>query len=376
MSEFFNKEAALFEELYFYVRGCIGSSLVVGGLSLRLAHKKERGLRAFGAMYLSIGALFTMSALDPILELPVDLDNLLYQSLMCYQGIVLIDIALYLFGNEQKAGGRSILKRAGLGYAALLVLLPLLDYALGLESNRSNVEDSLLRAPLHAAAIQAAYAWPIAATIAALRIARWKLADITGKTHEEKRLLSALGLVILDIAAILIGLALSQRFLYRLGHLLLELLLLGGYLYVVHNPRALMRLRSEIGQEHARRISLGEDEAALIEKRLASIADKAQAVFDEGFDLRKLAALIGIPPYRLSAYFSSRRRLSFPAWKNKLRIEYVRARMAQRPDLTILEISVEAGYRSKTTFNEQFARIVGMSPSDYRRSLSRDPQAH
>jgi AraC-like DNA-binding protein len=45
--------------------------------------------------------------------------------------------------------------------------------------------------------------------------------------------------------------------------------------------------------------------------------------------------------------------------------------MAERPDLTILEISLEAGYRSKASFNEQFGKIVGMSPSEYRRSLNR-----
>ena len=51
-------------------------------------------------------------------------------------------------------------------------------------------------------------------------------------------------------------------------------------------------------------------------------------------------------------------------------MDYVLVRMAERPDLTILDISLEAGYRSKATFNEQFTRIVGMNPSEYRRCLS------
>ena len=371
MSGILNKEAALFEELYFYLRGSIGFSLVVGGLSLRLAHKNEAGLRAFSAIYLSSGALFSMSALDPLLKLQVDFDNVLYQGLLCCIGLALIDIALYLFGSEQKAGGRFALKRFGIGYAAFLAFLPFLDYALGLEPAIANVEDPLLRAPLHAFSNQAAYAWPIFATIAALRMARWKPADISGKLPEERRLLSSLALVCLDIAAILIGSLLAWKAFYRAGHLVLELLLLAGCFYVVHNPRALMRLRSEIGKEHAKRLLISGAEANLIEKRLAAIAVKPQAVFDEDFDLKRLAALVGVPPYRLSTYFGSKAGLSFPVWRNRLRIDYVRSRMAERPDLTILEISVEAGYRSKTSLNEQFARIVGTSPSEYRRSLER-----
>jgi AraC-like DNA-binding protein len=40
--------------------------------------------------------------------------------------------------------------------------------------------------------------------------------------------------------------------------------------------------------------------------------------------------------------------------------------MVERPELSILEISIEAGYKSKTAFNAQFSKIVGMSPSEYR----------
>jgi AraC-like DNA-binding protein len=365
------KGASLFVALYYYLRGSIGFSLIVGGISLRLSHGKEQGLRAFGLLYVAVGALISMSALDPILELPVDLDNLLYQGFMCFGGLSIVDIALFLFGSEQRSGGRSTLRKAGIAYGALLVILPFLDYALRLEPGISNVEDSLIRAPIHAAAIQAAYIWPIAASIAATLIARWKPSDISGEHAETRQLRLSLVILCAFIAATLLGLLFSWRAFYRVGHLVLDLLLLAGYFYVVAHPRTLMRMRIEIGQEHAKRLLISDEESALIEKRLAAIAEKPQAVFDENFDLRRLAALVGVPPYRLSTYFGSKAGLSFPVWRNRLRIDYVRSRMAERPDLTILEISVEAGYRSKTSLNEQFARIVGTSPSEYRRSLKR-----
>jgi len=361
----------MFDALYECLRGAIGFSLIVGGASLRLAHAKERGLGAFGGLCLAVGALFSMSALDSFARLPVDLDNLVFQSLMLVLGLAVIDISLYVFGPERNSGGRKRLARAGAAYAAALAVLPLLDYALGLGSSIANVEDGLVRGPVHAAATNAAYLWPIAATIASIRIARWKPADVASTHPESRRLIIAFRAILLVLAAILASLFLSLRIPYRLAHLVLELLLLAMYFYVVKNPRALMRLRAEIEKEGGRRLSLGEEEAALIEKRLEGIAEKREIVLDEGFDLRRLAELLGLPAYRLSAFFGSRLGTSFPAWRNRLRIDYVRERMAERPDLTILEISLEAGYRSKASFNEQFGKIAGMSPSEYRKTLGR-----
>lgn len=361
----------MFDALYEYLRGATGFSLIVGGVSLRLANAKERGPRAFGALCLAVGALFSMSALDSVARLPVDLDNLVFQGLMLVLGLAVLDVSLYVFGQERHSGDRRRLARSGMAYEAALVLLPLLDYALGWGPSFGNVEDGLVRGPLHAVAMGAAYLWPIAATIVSICIARWKPADVASSHPESRRLIAAFRSINLVLAAILASLLLSLRLPYRLGHLALELILLAMYFYVVKNPRALMRLRSEIEKEHGRRLSLGEEEAALIERRLAAIAAKRELVLDEGFDLRKLAELLGLPSYRLSAFFGSRLGTSFPAWRNRLRVDYVRERMAERPDLTILDISLEAGYRSKASFNEQFGKIVGMSPSEYRRSLNR-----
>ena len=40
----------------------------------------------------------------------------------------------------------------------------------------------------------------------------------------------------------------------------------------------------------------------------------------------------------------------------------------ERPEASILDIAFETGYASKTVFNHQFRKLVGMSPSEYRES--------
>jgi AraC-like DNA-binding protein len=361
----------MLDYLYNYLRGAIGFTLLIAGASLRMSSAKERGIRAFGGLYIAGGALFTMSALDRVIRLPVDIDNLILQAFLFVMGLSLLDVALFLFGSERHKGGRRILVRVGAVYEALLVLLPLLDYVLGFGSLLGNVEDSIERQPLHALAIEAGYGWPIFASLVAIAIARWKPADIAGTHRETHRFIVILCVLVPLLLGILAALALSIRPAYMIGHTCLELSLVAYYLHIVKDPSSLTRLRQEIGQEHqARSLKLGENEAGLIKERLARIeASQREAILDEGLNLKKLAGLIGVPPYRLSAYFGSRLSTSFPAWRNAIRISYVRERMEERPDISLLDISLEAGYRSKGTFNEQFSRIVGMSPSEYRRKL-------
>lgn len=355
---------------YFFLRGAIGFSIIVSGLAVLVAHPWERGLSSFGSLYIAAGCLFCLSALDPEVHLQIDLDNLIFQSLMYVLGLSLLDMVLYLFGSERQKGARKLLVRAGLAFELALVLLPLLDYALGLGAHTVNVEDSLVRGPIHEAAIVAGYAWPLLSTSIAIAIARWKPTDIKGSHPETHRLVVFFWGVLPLVAVILLALVLSLKAVYRVGHIVLELALVGWYLQIAHAPRTLMHLREEIGVEHAVRLRLTPNEIALITERLARVvAGQQDTILDESFDLKKLASLIGVPAYRLSSFFNSTLKTSFPAWRNSYRIDFACALMAKRPDLSLIDVSAEAGYRSKASFNEQFQRIIGMSPSEYRRRL-------
>lgn len=358
------------DALYHYLEGSMGFGLVTCGLLALISKGNGKSPRALGRLYIAVGCLFSMSALGPIGRLSMTLDNLVYQALMLVVGLSLIDLALYLFGDERRSGTGRRLMAAGVAFEAALVILPLLDYLQGQGALVLNIEDGLPRGRLHALAIQAGYAWPIIATVAAPALARWRPRDVMAE-HPGTRLFVRGCLFLVPLfTLILVSLSLSLELPYRLGQLLLQVLLLGFFMYVARDPSFLLRLRTEIGEEHSRRLNLSPDEIALIEERLSSLTARLEIMLDESLDLKKLAGHVGVPAYRLSIYFSSRLDTTFPAWRNRQRIDYVLGRMAERPDLTILDISLEAGYRSKATFNEQFAKIVGMSPSEYRRSLS------
>lgn len=361
----------MLDNLYYYLRGSLGFSLLVCGiLSVISNDRRRRGLRSFGVLYLAGGSLFSMSALDPIARLPLELDNLVYQTLMLLIGLALVDLSIYLFGNERRPGSARHLMVTGVLYQAALVLLPLLDYLLPGRPVLLNVEDGIVREPLHEIAMQAAYIWPVAAIVSAIAMARCSPADVDAERPGVKPLITGLALLVPLFVLIAVCLSLELGALYRIGHILLEGLLLSFYLYAARNPGFLQRFRTEVGEEHALRLCLSSDEIASIEKSLSSRPEMQRMILDEKLNLKRLSTQIGVPAYRLSVYFSSRLGTTFPAWRNQLRIEYVAARMAERPDLTILEISLEAGYRSRASFYDQFSRIMGMTPSEYRRRIA------
>lgn len=360
----------MIDALYYYMEGSMGFGLVTCGLVALIAKGSEKSLRALGYLYIAVGCLFSMSALGPIVRLSMTLDNLVYQVLMLMVGLSLVELSLYLFGDERRAGAGRHLMAAGVALEAALVIIPLLDYLPGQGAAIRNIEDGLARGRLHALAIQAGYAWPIIATVAALALARCRPRDVTAEYPGTRLFIKGCLFLVPLFILILVSLNLSLELPYRLGQLFLEILLLGFFMYVARDPRFLIRLRTEIGEEHSRRLSLSTEETILVEERLSSLSTRREIMLDESLDLKTLAAHVGVPAYRLSAYFSSCLGTTFPAWRNRQRMDYVLDRMAERPDLTILDISLEAGYRSKATFNDQFAKIVGMSPSEYRRRLS------
>jgi AraC-like DNA-binding protein len=87
--------------------------------------------------------------------------------------------------------------------------------------------------------------------------------------------------------------------------------------------------------------------------------------------LQELAAMLEIRPHNLSEIINTRLGMSFYDFVNGYRVEEVQRRLAD-PDtanLTLLAIALDAGFNSKSTFNEIFKKRVGTTPSAYRRQV-------
>ena len=106
-----------------------------------------------------------------------------------------------------------------------------------------------------------------------------------------------------------------------------------------------------------------------VESRLAQLMEgEAPLYLEPALTIGQVAKRSGYPEYLVSAVINRRLGGSFWDYVNRLRVEAVRARLADPAEVrTILDLAYACGFTSKSTFNAAFKRQVGETPSGYRR---------
>lgn len=84
--------------------------------------------------------------------------------------------------------------------------------------------------------------------------------------------------------------------------------------------------------------------------------------------LSDAAEKAGVSTAYLSTLFSQHMGCGFVDYLNKKRIEYACHYMADG-EMKIYEIAFKAGFRDEKYFSRVFKKIVGQSPSEYRKSI-------
>lgn len=106
-------------------------------------------------------------------------------------------------------------------------------------------------------------------------------------------------------------------------------------------------------------------------------AEKLAALMADGFykreklTLKQLAKAIGIPEYRARRLINQTLGYrNFNDYINQLRIAEASKRLVNTPDEPILNISLDVGYRTLSSFNRAFRDIMDTTPTAYRQARS------
>ena len=92
---------------------------------------------------------------------------------------------------------------------------------------------------------------------------------------------------------------------------------------------------------------------------------------DSNLSLDMVAEKLDLNKSYLSRIINAELGKSFTDYVNELRVEEAKSYM-ENPDFasyTLVAIGLEAGFNSKTTFNNAFKKVTGMTPSEYRKNL-------
>jgi AraC-like DNA-binding protein len=120
------------------------------------------------------------------------------------------------------------------------------------------------------------------------------------------------------------------------------------------------------------RSGLSDWEAAALKSTLLAAMDKDRPWQDSDLTLADLAGRLSTTPHKLSEVLNSQLAQSFYDFVNGYRVRYVQRRIESEDarNLKILALALDAGFASKSTFNDVFKKHTGKTPSDYRRSVA------
>jgi AraC-like DNA-binding protein len=112
---------------------------------------------------------------------------------------------------------------------------------------------------------------------------------------------------------------------------------------------------------------LNEDELLKYKSILNNLLERDQVFTDPEINLASLADKVGISMNDLSFVINNSYNMNFYALINNYRVEKVKEMLSKKQysHLTILGIAYEAGFTSKSTFNNAFKKNTGHTPSDY-----------
>lgn len=88
---------------------------------------------------------------------------------------------------------------------------------------------------------------------------------------------------------------------------------------------------------------------------------------DPDLTLSRLSRRLGIPSRQISSAINRTLGRNVSQAVNEYRIREA-MRLLQETDLTVTAVMFECGFYTKSNFNREFARVAGMTPSDYRRA--------
>ena len=115
---------------------------------------------------------------------------------------------------------------------------------------------------------------------------------------------------------------------------------------------------------------LSKEEIDLHYKQLQDLLEKEKIYLDPDLSLQDLAGKLQTSSKVLSQVINQRSDYSFFDFINSYRCEEVKRLIsASDPKVTILEIMYEAGFNSKSSFNKEFKKLIGVTPTAYRKSL-------
>jgi AraC-like DNA-binding protein len=167
--------------------------------------------------------------------------------------------------------------------------------------------------------------------------------------------------------AVIAGYLAGSHALMRWSANIVGLLVIGAYVLSQRYPRILQLLMFEAEKRNYARSLLDQVDVSGLILEMNRLMEVDRLFTDDQLTLRDLADELSLSPHQLSQLLNERLNTNFSTYVNQYRIGLARDMLVNSPEKTVLAISLEAGFNSKSAFYEAFSRFTGMSPQAFRK---------
>ena len=117
---------------------------------------------------------------------------------------------------------------------------------------------------------------------------------------------------------------------------------------------------------------LKEHDAKNLAQKLETIMINQKPFLNSELRLTDLASKLDVTVNHLSQLINSYFGKSFADYINRYRVDEAKKIIKNKLNLTLLAIAYDSGFNNKTSFNHYFKKNTGISPSEFRKQLSRE----
>jgi AraC-like DNA-binding protein len=146
-----------------------------------------------------------------------------------------------------------------------------------------------------------------------------------------------------------------------------------GIILAILSSLLLRPIRKLCKLRNRKKALLPPEDVAEVKDKLTRVMKENRLYRDANLTLQSLAETLGVTSHQLSWVVNEVMGLSFSSLVNGWRVEEVKRVLAKSDSnrSSILQAAMEAGFNSKAAFNRAFKVQTGMTPSEYKKKLSR-----
>lgn len=214
----------------------------------------------------------------------------------------------------------------------------------------------------------AAYAWRVMLTLRSFaHPASLILAELT-----LLRITVAFGMGVVMLA--LMGSLLQQEWFFPLHASAISALMLMTFVIDQRYPELGQKVEEEIAAEAEQRSKPRSPLTAIDVQdtltRLRHAMDIEQRYADEELDLPSLAALLNVSTHQLSQLINEHLGMNYTRFVKSYRVAAAKRLLLEQPEETVLNIALQAGFNSLSSFHAAFKELEGVTPGMYRKQIA------